>query len=518
MSVAGNALAQSVAKRPLAIRRGNLVAIAAITVFAIFWQTRWGTITDTSWLITVCERLLAGEHLYIDVIETNPPFSIWLYIPPVALANVMGMPPEFLVHAWTYLATLAGLLFAGMIVRRAGFEEAGKLFVMAPAIYALLVLFPGNAFTQREHIGMALLLPMLALMAWRMRGEASPSLPLAVAAGVNGSVMLLVKPYYALMVLLPVLFICWRRSSLHPLFAPEHWVIGLICSAYLATVLIAYPEYVSDVYPALAELYAPVRFYQAMVWLYGPAALLLGLAAYLYAPRGRLPELACTTLLASVAGLVTLVWQAKGWPYHAYPALFCAILAVICLSCSRKAQDRAARGGRFDRLLRIFVLALGVLAGFAPLWVTQKPPAAAVEAVSSAAARPTIASISVDIAVGHPLSRMAGGDYRSSYASLWAVRGAEIQMRKAVDDPAEVARLKALRDRFVDEAAEEIERIRPDVILDSGGKSTWAEQAIGANPRMRQLLKAYRMVFQDDRTTVLIRLDLPPGDGAPHGG
>src|SRR5262245_53149797 len=85
-------------------------------------------------------------------------------------------------------------------------------------------------------------------------------------------------------------------------------------------------------------------------------------------------------------------WCAKAWPYHAYPALLCAILAIICLACSPRAGEAAMQPSRFDRLLRIVVLGLGVLMGFAPLWMTQKPPAAAVDAVRGAGAGPTIAS------------------------------------------------------------------------------------------------------------------------------
>ena len=75
----------------LSSARFVLAAVAAVTIFSVFYQQRWGTIADTSWLITVCERVLAGERLYVDLIETNPPFSVWLYMPPVALANALGV-------------------------------------------------------------------------------------------------------------------------------------------------------------------------------------------------------------------------------------------------------------------------------------------------------------------------------------------------------------------------------------------------------------------------------------------
>ena len=188
----------------LASARFLAPALAAITVFSFFYQQRWGSITDTSWLITVCERVLAGENLYVDIFETNPPFSVWLYMPPVALAGFLGVAPEILVHAWTYLAAMVGLGFAGVIVRRARFPEETALLALSPVFYALLVIMPGNAFSQREHIAMALFLPLLALTACRARGKASdPSVGMAVLAGLCGSVLVLVKPYYALMVLPP---------------------------------------------------------------------------------------------------------------------------------------------------------------------------------------------------------------------------------------------------------------------------------------------------------------------------
>ncbi len=285
---------------------------------------RWGTIPDTSWLITVCERMLSGERLYAEVYETNPPFTIWLYLPPVAAAKALGIAPELLVHAGTYLVVLCGLLLAGHVVRRAAFPEAASLFALAPAFYALLVIYPGIAFTEREHIGAALFLPLLALMAWRARTDAdvSPSLPLSIIAGLSGSVLLLVKPHYAVMVLTPALFVCWRHRSIRPLFAVEHWAIGLVCSTYLGAVFLMYPEFIRDIYPVLADTYLKIRTFLPLVTMFGLTWAVLMFLIWRLWPRNRVPELASVATLASIAGMIPLFWQAKGWAYHAYPACF----------------------------------------------------------------------------------------------------------------------------------------------------------------------------------------------------
>jgi hypothetical protein len=515
MSAGGDALASPLARAHSARLWSNLAAMAAITAFAIFWQTRWGTVPDTSWLITVCERLLTGERLYVDVAETNPPFSTWLYMPPVALAGMLGVTPEILVQAWTYLAALVGIGFAGWIVRRADFEEAQGLAKWSPAIYALLVLFPGNAFAQREHIGVCLFLPMLVLMAWRMRGSSpGPDAATAVLAGLSGSVLLLVKPYYAAMVLLPALATCWRQRSLRPLFVVEHWVIGLVCVAYLIAVQLIHPEFLGDVYPRLVDAYASVRSYLPMLQMYGPTAALLGLAAFLFWPNARsAPELAVTAFLCSLAGLAALTWQAKGWAYHAYPALTFALMALICLSCLPTTARSGWRAGPTMWLIRQCTLAAGVLAAFLPLWITQKPSDEIVAAIAGAVDRPAVVSISIDIATGHPLTRMAGGHYRLSHPNLWVVRSAERLIAKASGRPDEVARLAAMRDGFLAGAVAEIDRIAPDIILDSVGQTS-ARKAIHADKGMERVLAGYDVLYQDKSVSVLIRSDRRP-QGTP---
>jgi len=519
MSARDHALASPLARPHTMHLWFNLASIAAITGFAVLWQTRWGTVPDTSWLITICERLLAGERLYVDLAETNPPFSTWLYVPPVALAGRLGIAPEILVHAWTYLAALVGVGFAGWIARRADFDETQGLVRWSPAIYALLVLFPGNAFSQREHIGVCLFLPMLVMMAWRMRrGPPRPDAAISILAGLCGSVLILVKPYYAGMVLVPTLATCWRKRSLRPLFVAEHWVIGAVCVAYLITVQLTHPEFLRDVYPRLADAYVSVRSYLPMLQMYGPTALFLGIATFLFWPNERAaPELAVTALLCSMAGLAALVWQAKGWAYHAYPALVFALFALIVLSCLPTTARSGWRAGQAMRPIRQATLAIAALAAFLPLWVTQKPSDEIVATIAEAVDRPAVVSISIDIATGHPLTRMAGGHYRLSHPNLWLVRSAERLIGQVSDDPDEIARLTAMRDGFLAGAVTEIERIAPDIILDSVGQTS-AWRTIHADEGMQRVLADYDVIYQDKTLSVLIRSDLRSDKPATNGG
>jgi hypothetical protein len=89
-----------------------------VLLFSTLWQQRWGTVVDTSWLITECQRLLAGEQLYVDLIENNPPFTVWLFLPAVVVSQWLGMTPEIGRQLYTYLAVIAGLALSAAIIRR----------------------------------------------------------------------------------------------------------------------------------------------------------------------------------------------------------------------------------------------------------------------------------------------------------------------------------------------------------------------------------------------------------------
>jgi hypothetical protein len=513
MSAVGDTLVAPVIRTPLALSQSKITTFAVMTVLAIVWQTRWGTIADTSWLITVCERLLAGERLYIDLYETNPPFSVWLYMAPVALADMLGVASEYAVHFWTYLLVAAGFLLAGHVVTRARFAETEQLVAMAPAFYAMLVLYPGIAFSEREHIGAALFLPLLALMAWRARTDAptKPGFPLAIAVGLAGSVLLLVKPHYAVMVLAPAIFVCWRRKSLWPIFAVEHWVIGIVCSAYLACVLVTYPEFMRDIFPVVSDVYMKVwLFPQVLAKFCLPMTVLMFMAWRLW-PRQNLPELASVATLAALAGLIPVIAQGKGWAYHGYPAMLCAVCALLCL-LALPLQDRRSTAwtGRHELLMRpnAAILLLCVLASFAAFLPTQKPSSEIIFAIRKATDRPTVTLIGSDLANGYPLTRIVDGHWAQTYVSDWLGVSALYLMHKAKldGDQVEASRYRSILDRYVVEKRQELLSRRPDILLVQKDEPYWLDILV-KRYSFDRILSSYRVLTEDGEVKIYLRND-----------
>ena len=56
-----------------------LHAVVAVFLAAIMLRGVLPFNVDVSWWFIVCERMLDGQRLYVDILETNPPMADRLY-------------------------------------------------------------------------------------------------------------------------------------------------------------------------------------------------------------------------------------------------------------------------------------------------------------------------------------------------------------------------------------------------------------------------------------------------------
>ena len=498
----------------------TLVLLAVVLAAAIPWQTRWGVVSDTSWIITMCERMLGGDRLYVDLIEANPPFTPWLFMPAVALAHKLGISPEIAVLGYSYAICMLGLGLAVVIARCAGFAENATLFALLPLFLGLLVIFPGNAFTQREHLGMALFAPLLVLTAWRAAPPEgrTPSLPLALLAGLSGSILVLVKPYYALVVLVPALYVAWRRRSIRPLFAAEYWVIGLIGVAYVVAVRHFYPQFLDAIYPMLVDTYMRVRNLQTVLLMYGPVYLVGLLMLRLLRPGLPFSPLVAVFALASLAAMVPLVYQAKGWPYHAFPAFSLLLTALLLRTAQINPMTRPP--GAIEPGRKVMLAAM-VAAAAIPFMQTQSPNTDLVAKVRAAVQNPTVALVGSDIAAGHPLTRMLGGTWISSYCSDW-LGGFSLYLSATearAGNHAAADHYRQVFDHYIDGKLDELKTKRPMLIIIQK-TDTAMNAALSSRQDYASFLSGYEMIAEDDNVRVMLRnagLSQAPSPAAASG-
>jgi hypothetical protein len=208
--------------------------------------------TDVAWLLTVGEKWLDGARLYTDIVETNPPGAVLLYMPAILLGRATGMAPEIMVALLAFLGAGASLWLTWRIA-----QPPRQAWPAAAFLLGLLLILPAYAFGQRDHAALLLLLPALACYATRADGR-EVSAGAAIAAGICAGLALCLRPHYALALAAPLLFAIWRRGW-RTAISFENTAMLATCLAYGVLVWSAFPAYVMDVMPQVAALYMPVR-------------------------------------------------------------------------------------------------------------------------------------------------------------------------------------------------------------------------------------------------------------------
>ncbi|QKC93612.1 hypothetical protein EB231_01970 [Mesorhizobium sp. NZP2298] len=400
--------------------------VAAVVVFSFFMPWTAGDNTDVSWLIVICEKVLDGQKLYVDILETNPPFSVALYIGPVWLSHRLGISPESAVECFIYLVFFVSIGLSAVVIERSGIFADLKTQWIYPALAVLLLIMPGNVFGQREHIGTMLFMPMLFLMMWRIerRPDAPVPLGLAVAVGLAGSVLLLVKPHWATGIVLPYLFIAWRKRSLMACLTAENVVIFMVCAAYLVGVYLWFPDFLGAFLQLLMRYYVSLRANINM--LAALPTFIVFVVFTVFQMRKSVWRDDVALAVASAAGFfVSMLYLGKYWPNHQYPYQTTMVFAMLLAVASRwRMALGLANAEAASEVASVKLHAAAALAVVAALSVThhqfyQLPEKNLVDAIKSRYASPSIVQVSSDLSVGNPLTRMTNGRWLSAYAHDW---------------------------------------------------------------------------------------------------
>lgn len=484
--------------------------LAGVFVVAIVLRHVVVANTDVSWGLTMAEKWLDGQRLYVDVIEVNPPATVFLYVVPVAFGRLLGLPAEIMCDAFVFAAIGLSLWLSNHILRRGGVilrDEQGPLLTIVATV---LMIIPAQTFGEREHIGLILFLPPLAVAAVRAKGGVLGT-GIVIIVGIAAGMLTIIKPHFAAAIVLTAGVAAFWARSWRPLLALENWIAAVLLAAYGVAVVLAFPQFVSDVLPLLLDAYIPVKapfakfivFFATPIWV---AALL----TIWWLKRGAMikPPF-CLLLAASVGFSVPYYVQQKGWSYHSYPMIALALIALVLAFVDRwhrAGTDIAA--GRRQRLASALVGA--VVAGASFCWMDFAVDCSALAGpIRALKPHPRILALSADLAIGHPLTRQVEGTWVSRVSAQWITAGVSLRRMNETLDPAVDARLEAdaARDRAM--LTEDIALNRPDVILvqllDRFDWLAWAR----SDPALAAHMALYRPYVTLDNVLVLRPAESP---------
>jgi hypothetical protein len=462
----------------------------AIVIVAVALRNFEFANVDVSWFLTIAEKWLDGQRLYVDIVDVNPPASMFLYVVPALLARLSGLPAEFTVDALVFVSVGLSLWLAARILLDMKLLAPAQVWPVAALAAIALLIIPAHTFGQREHLALIVFLPALAVSAVRANGS-TPKWPMVVGAGLCVGITMIIKPQFATAQLCTVIAGAFCVRSWRIVIAAENWIAAAVLAAYALMVLMVYPRFFTDVLPHVMAGYIPLKeeFFSFLTHVALPVWVLILLATAMLKRRAMFVPPFCLLLAASVGFCISYVVLRKGWPYQSYPMLALALIALaIAVVDHDPADSQSGQSSRF--IARLTAVLMAVVTFFwMNIAIDRSAVAAAIREISP---HPTMLALSSDISIGHPIVRQVGGIWVGRACSLWLARGAEFRLVYETLDPQTDARLKAFAksDRLM--LTEDIARHRPDVILVQLMKDTdwlaWAR----SDPMLAELLQSYR--------------------------
>jgi hypothetical protein len=474
------------------------ISITVLFVVAVVLRHLLASNTDVSWLLTVGERVLDGQRLYVDVIETNPPMAVLVYIPAIVIAREFGLPVEAVTDGLVFASIFVSLAIVARILKNSGVVEGLNGWRLASFVFFVLAILPMQTFGQREHITMVELLPLLALFAVRMKGE-KPSAWLAVIAGIGAGLAVTFKPPFAIGLFCALGCLTIYLRSWKAAFTSELLTAAVVVLLYALSVVAFFPAFFTIIVPLVRDIYVPVglsfrELFEKPPFLIWGVAIVTTIAL----KRHDRIDAACLLLLATSVGFAAaFLLQRKGWPYHSYPMLALAMLALghALISDVPRTADRA---------FRVIAMVLFVaLLMRSMMWFNVTFDARSLQAaVARLGPNPRILAITVEPGFGHPLVRALNGTWVSRQQGLWIEAYINYMRQHGIIGPEAHPELDAYAARERAMLIEDINRTRPSVVLVDNlisEGSAW----LRAHPDVSSLLGDYQLAETIDGVDIL---------------
>lgn len=420
--------AQSVVRPAVAV--ASMLLLLTVLGIVLFTMLRSPLKDDIAWLLYVARRWLAGQELYVDVVEVNPPLIVWISAIPIRLASVLGIDAQYTAIPLFIAIVLGCAWWTASLLQGSGKLFEDRLPVFA-AIGTVLLVVPAGDLGQREHLLAAAILPYLALFARSLDGE-RPALRASLIAGVLAGLGCALKPRYAgVFVVLEGLALLRGLSS----FRAKSLAAGVTLLAYAGLVALFCPAYLRRAVPLALALYGatdvPFRhlLLDSLRLMFGQAVALV----LWWSRRHRVPEgnLMLTLVVFAITSTAICFIDGKDWFYHRLPATIATVLALLCWAASALVHRRASTRGAFlPIVLAVVAVVVFLVAAFQRL---EPQVALAVEPEQTTVTKlerlirkqkaRTYIAFSEWIALGFPVVNNTGVAWASRFDSMWALKG-----------------------------------------------------------------------------------------------
>jgi hypothetical protein len=455
---------------------------------------------DNSWLIYAAGRMLEGQKLYVDILETNPPLIVWLNALPVLLGKLLHISPFIAFPFLVTLLNIASLWLVASIMRGQEFFKEKPAFCLVLLYIAFaFFLFSPAVYGQRELLFIALALPYLfySLDGEKPRKPARNMVIISMAA-----LGFAIKPFFLLLWVMNELHIAAGKHSIKSLFAWHNWVIGFAQLAYFALIYYLTPEYITDILPELKVTYFTFNApWENIISPLIKVALAARLVVWLANLQGEYLRVGMrvVTWLGACVGFLFL--QRKSWINHLYPMTFMAGLALTISLLYLVAEWKKLRLDIGYRKFIALSAAACMLTGsvyldgvfsynmFAKPSKLSKKLMAEIE---DKAAGKYVYPLGNNLQPAFPAIALSHGVFRGGFHHLWPIMGLLIREQQGDNSP----ELAKARKWFLDKLVRDFTLYPPELVWVDDNVNLEVVSVYPVKPENRDII---RVLSQDAR-------------------
>ncbi len=468
---------------------------------------------DVAGVLHFSQRWLAGERMYVDLIDVNPPLIFILNLIPAAVAAVTPLDGPM---SFQLCVILLGVWVWHLCRRVRDRSTEGAIErTLLDVLPGLFLLTPGYDFGQREHLMALMSLPYVLASVRRARGE-KPNLQ--IAAALTAAIGMALKPHFlglpVLIELAVLIALGWRAFR-----SPVPWVMGAFFALYAASIPVLLPAYFGSVVPLVWEHYVDLGD-QSLFWVTFTDRLgsiiwpvLLPVAWFAL----RKPGAPRMLFIASIAALMSAMAQHKGWSYHVLPIELFAVAATLTLAACLLDRYSVAPPHLVAAVLSLVFVERALAVGEAPWREVTYPSSIAgrlTDALRQYAYGERVLLLTPEIYPVYPAINYAHARSTLRTMNLWLLQGTNTECLpdgRRYREVWEMSRAEFFMYRTV---AEDAAKAPPSVILVSRIPGIpWCGQEFdfieyfSRHPLFAELWTHYRQVATVDQYSIYVRED-----------